>query len=212
MFSENIQIKLNKGVVFKDRMGKELDFGQAKLKIVNRFYSYLLDFELLIVRLSGLIPFYLMRKVIYQAAGVKIGKGTHIHMGTQFFYPANVEIGEGSIVGQNCFLDGRERLTIGKYTDIASDVMIYNSEHDINSEDFHAVSAPVEIGNFCFIGPRVIILPGVTIGQGAVIAAGAVVTKDVPEFAIAGGIPAKVIGERSFKQLNYRLGRARLFQ
>jgi maltose O-acetyltransferase len=136
----------------------------------------------------------------------------HIHMGAQFFNPAGVEIGKGTIVGQNAFLDGRSTLIIGKYVDIASDVMIYNSEHDINSEFFDAVASPVEIGDYVFIGPRVIILPGVKVGKGAVIAAGAVVTKDVPEYTIVGGVPAKIIGERQIKDLKYKLGRSRLFQ
>ena len=74
------------------------------------------------------------------------------------------------------------------------------------------VSSPVEIGDFVFIGPRAIILPGVKIGRGAVVAAGAVVTKDVSEYMVVGGVPAEVIGERGVKDLNYRLGRARLFQ
>jgi maltose O-acetyltransferase len=133
-------------------------------------------------------------------------------MGTQFFYPANISIGEGSIIGQNAILDGRDKLIIGKYVDIASEVMIYNSEHDINSQDFKAITAPVEIGDFCFIGPRAIVLPGVKIGKGAVVGAGAVVTKDVPQFAIVGGVPAQVIGERKIKNPEYKLGRARLFQ
>ena len=55
-------------------------------------------------------------------------------------------------------------------------------------------------------------MPGVKISKGAVVAGGAVVTKDVPEFSIVGGVPAKIIGERQNKNSHYRLGRARLFQ
>lgn len=55
---------------------------------------------------------------------------------------------------------------------------------------------PVEIGDDCWIGGRVTILPGVHVGNGAVIAAGAVVTKDVPPYAVVGGVPAKIIYNR----------------
>jgi acetyltransferase-like isoleucine patch superfamily enzyme len=63
-----------------------------------------------------------------------------------------------------------------------------------------------------FIGPRAIILPGVRVGKGAAIAAGAVVTKDVEPMSIVAGVPAKAIGTRGLKELNYTLGRARWFQ
>ncbi|KKQ34695.1 MAG: Acetyltransferase, partial [Microgenomates group bacterium GW2011_GWA2_37_6] len=108
--------------------------------------------------------------------------------------------------------DGRDRLTIGDHVDIATGVMIYNSKHDINDSEFSAKTSPVEIGDYVFIGPRAIILPGVTIGKGAVIAAGAVVTKDVAEFTIVGGVPAQVIGERKNKDPHYKLGRAAWFR
>ena len=108
-------------------------------------------------------------------------------------------------------MDGRDKLTIGNHVDIASEVMIYNCQHDVQSPDFKAVCAPVEIGDYVFIGPRAIILPGVNIKKGAVIGAGAVVTKDVDEFAIVGGVPAKPIKER-IKDLNYKLGRAAWFR
>jgi len=212
LYSEHIRFSAKSGFVFKDKHGRELSMRLALNKIIGRFYNYFLDFELLILRFVGIIPVYTIRWVFYRLAGVVIGKGAHLHIGTQFFNPANVSIGEGTIVGQNAFLDGRDKLTIGKQVDIASDVMIYNSEHDLNAKDFVAIQESVSIGDYVFIGPRSIILPGVTIGKGAVVAAGAVVTKDVAPFAIVGGVPAKVIGEREERDLDYVLGRARLFQ
>ncbi len=95
---------------------------------------------------------------------------------------------------------------------MASEVMIYNAEHDIHSSDFHAIGKRVVIEEYVFIGPRAIILPGVTLKKGAVVGAGAVVTKGVEAFMIVGGVPAKVIGERKEKDLQYRLGRAAWFR
>lgn len=193
-------------------MGNPLTSVEASQKIINRAFNWILDLELLVITWVGLVPSHLFRLLIYKAAGMKIGKGSRIHIGARFFNPTNISIGNGSIVGDNAFLDGRDELRIGNNVDIASQVMIYNSEHDIEAEDFQAITAPVEIEDYVFIGPRAIILPGVKIGKGAVVAAGAVVTKDVSEFAIVGGVPAGVIGDRKLKDLNYRLGRARLFQ
>lgn len=198
--------------LFKDRMGKPLTTSEASHKIISRFYNWILDFELLLINLAGYVPSHLFRLLIYKLAGVEIGKGSRIHIGARFFDPTNITIGQDSIIGDNVFLDGRDKLRIGDHVDIASQVMIYNCEHDIEAEDFHAVAAPVEIRDYVFIGPRTIILPGVKIGKGAVIAAGAVVTKDVLEYKIVGGVPAQIIGERKLKDLHYKLGRARLFQ
>ena len=198
--------------VFHDRMGKELSSGEVYKKGTNRINNIFLDFWLLILTIIGFIPFYTVRWFFYSLSGMKLPFNSHIHMWARFYDPSNIRIGKDTIIGDHAFLDGRDKLTIGDHVDIASEVMIYNSEHNINSEDFSAITGEVEIADFVFIGPRVIILPGVKIGKGAVVAAGAVVTKNVGEFTIVGGVPAQVIGERKVKDLNYKLGRARLFQ
>ncbi len=198
--------------LFKDRMGNSLTFSQAWPKIKNRLLNYQLDFNLMILRWVGHLPSHMARNAIYRLAGIKIGKRSTIHIGARFFEPRNITIGNGSIIGDHVFMDGRAPLHIGDNVDIASEVMIYNSEHDIESADFRATVDEVVIGDYVFIGPRTIILPGVKIGNGAVVAASAVVTKDVKDFQIVGGVPAVVIGERKLRNLSYKLGRARLFQ
>jgi len=144
--------------------------------------------------------------------GAKIGSGSTLHTGAIFYNISNLRIGEDTIIGENVVIDGRDKITIGNHVDFASEVMVYNAEHDIHSDNFKAITAPVEIGDYVFIGPRAIILPGVKIGKGAVVAAGAVVTKNVGEFKIVGGVPAKEIGERENTDPKYRLGRAAWFR
>jgi len=196
----------------KDKTGRELSLKEIFRKTINRVANIFLDFELMILRWIGHIPFHFVRRWSYKLAGIKIGRGSVIHCWVNFFQPSNIEIGQDSIIGDHCFLDGQAKLKIGNNVDIASQVLIYNSEHNIESDDFHAIEQPVEIEDYVFIGPRAIILPGVKIGKGAVVAAGAVVTRDVEPFKIVGGVPAKEIGERINKNLHYKLGRARLFQ
>lgn len=199
-------------IKLQDKMGRKLTFSQVKEKGINRAYNILLDLELMILRWVGNIPLHSIRLLVYQLAGVKIGKGSKIHMWCNFFNPRGIIIGKDSIIGDHAFLDGRDNLEIGDHVDIASSVMIYNSQHNVNSTDFSAVYGKVKIEDYVFIGPRVIILPGVTISRGAVVGAGAVVTKSVNPYEIVAGVPAVKIGDRKNKNPRYKLGRARLLQ
>ncbi len=190
----------------------QLDKKTFLQKTINRFITYFWEFVVFWLHVIGHIPSHHLRRFFYRLSGIKIGAGSAIHMGLRLYYPKNIRIGDDCIIGENTILDGRDQLIIGNHVDIASQVMIYNSQHDIHDPKFSPVTAPVIIHDYVFIGPRAIILPGVTIGKGAVVAAGAVVTKDVPPLTIVGGVPAKPIGQRRLTTLNYHLGRAAWFR
>jgi len=197
---------------FKDKRGHKLSWGQAIGKMSSRFCNYFLDLKVSLLWAFGYIPFHIVRNNIFRLCGVSIGRRSTIHIGARMFQPNNISIGTGSIIGDHATLDGRGKIEIGNHVDIASQVMIYNSQHDISDPFFDAIEKPVKINDYVFIGPRAIILPGVTVGKGAIIAAGAVVTKDVAEKSVVAGVPAKEIKKRDIGELNYRLGRFRLFQ
>jgi len=196
----------------KDKTGKQLSLVEIISRMKNRVINILLEFEVFLLHIVGCIPFHHIRRAFYRVVGIRIGRGSSIHMGARFYYPGNIEIGEDTVIGEGTILDGRDRLIIGNHVVLATNVMIFNSQHEINDEHFSPSTAPVIIEDYVFVGPRVIIQPGVKIGRGAIVAAGAVVVEDVPHHAIVGGVPAKIIGERKLKDLHYKIGRARWFR
>jgi maltose O-acetyltransferase len=194
-------------VALEDKDGKKLSSTQVASKVSGRIGQMWLEMVTYFLYLVGHCPLSFIRSFFYILFGVQIGPRSIINIGARMYNPTNISIGEDCVIGEKIVMDGREKLSIGNHVDIASEVMIYNSEHNINDESFAATSAPVTIEDYVFIGPRAIILPGVTIRKGAVVGAGAVVTKDVEAFSIVGGVPAKEIGQRNIKNPSYSLRR-----
>lgn len=99
------------------------------------------------------------------------------------------------------FIDCSGGVTIGRYFHTGRGLTIFSSNHNYTSEthipyDTTVIKKPVVIKDFVWCGSNVSIVPGVTIGEGVVIGANAVVTKDVPDYAVIGGNPAKIIKYR----------------
>jgi acetyltransferase-like isoleucine patch superfamily enzyme len=172
-------------------------------KRISLAWLYLQGFRLWLATLTGFIPSHRARLFLYRHLfGVNIGRGSTIHWQCRFFAPEGVSIGANTIIGNNAFLDGRCGLTIGSRVMTAAEVAIYTLQHDIDDPMFVHKGAPVVIEDYAYVGPRVIILPGVRVGEGAVIAAGAVVTEDVAAYTLVGGVPARFIRNRS-RQMYY---------
>ncbi|MEQ4518732.1 acyltransferase [Pseudarthrobacter sp. B907] len=104
-------------------------------------------------------------------------------------------IGPHSFVNYRCFIDLTAPVTIGAKTSLAYEVIIATSSHELGGPQERAGNRerrPVNIGNGCWIGARVTILPGVSIGDGCVIAAGSVVTTDCEPNGFYAGVPAEL--------------------
>ena len=158
------------------------------------------------------IPFFALRHAWYRrVVGVHLGRDSAVLMGCfwYFYRPFGrgsqpMIVGDHTIINRRCTLDGRGGLRLGNYVSISPEVMLITSNHLKDDPNFGVEDKPIVIEDYAWVGSRATVLPGVTIGKGAVVAAGAVVTKDVPAYAVVGGVPAKVIGERT-KDLRYNL-------
>lgn len=128
---------------------------------------------------------------------------------SNFSYVNRISLGDNVNIGPGCELDGFGGITIGNGVIFAPEVCIYSRTHNFNSKNLSALpfdnimlTGEVSIGDYVWVGRRVIILPGVKIGKGAIIGAGAIVSSNIPNFGIAVGNPAKVIKYRDSKKFN----------
>lgn len=158
------------------------------------------------------VPINWIRFVTLRTLSCNTTRDTYVGRFVDIRKPSNVSIGRGTAINKRVLLDGRgDSLIIGNCVDIAQEVQVWTLQHDYNSPSYKGIGKPVVIGDYAWIGSRAIILPGVKIGKGAVIAAGAIVTKDIPEFTVVAGVPARKIAERT-RNLSYNLGKWRWFQ
>jgi maltose O-acetyltransferase len=135
------------------------------------------------------------RAAILRRSGFEVGKGAIVESGC-FFFSDNAILGEYSVINHGCYIDNKERITLGPRCGLAMGTMLCTSDHAPGDETTRFgpyQPAPIVIGAGVWIGARVLVLPGVTIGDGCMVAAGAVVTKDLEPNGLYVGVPAKRI-------------------
>lgn len=142
------------------------------------------------------IPGYKLGNALRRWAATKLfkncGQGVVIKSMAYFGTGRNIELGDYSQLGINCKVE--EDLIMGKYVLMGPDVIIYSSSHEYMDPDIPVMlqggkeKKPVVVGDDVWFGTRSIIMPGVKIRNHVIIGAGSIVTKDIPDYAVVGGL------------------------
>ena len=130
-----------------------------------------------------------------------LGENVIIKDDVKLINPSYIDIGDYTMIGECSYLRGGGQLKIGKYCQIANNVIIVTTNHLANNDRFFGKieNKDVIIGDNVWIGSGAKIMPGVIVGSNSIIAAGAVVTKDVIEKVLVGGVPADIIKKLNLK-------------
>lgn len=129
-----------------------------------------------------------------------LGKSEKAFINPPFYcdYGSHIEVGKNFFANYNCTIIDVAKVAIGDNCQFAPNVAIYTAGHPVHPESRNSLyeyGIEVTIGDNVWIGGNTVVLPGVHIGSNTVIGAGSVVTKDIPEWVVAGGNPCKVIRE-----------------
>jgi acetyltransferase-like isoleucine patch superfamily enzyme len=150
----------------------------------------------LLVQMNNAINPDEIRDILSQITGSKIDDSVDVFTPFYINYGKNTKIGKNVFINFNCIFLDLGGIIIDDGVLIAPKVSLISESHPIEPENRHAlVPKAIHIKKNAWIGAGATILQGVTIGENSVVAAGSVVTKDVPDNVMVGGIPAKIIKE-----------------
>lgn len=142
--------------------------------------------------------------LVFHPENIEIGNNVYVGHNTilKGYYKNKMLIGDDTWIGQSCFFHSAGGISIGRAVGIGPGVKILTSEHKANDLSkpilFSDLDlAPVVIKDGTDIGIGSIILPGVEIGEGVIVGAGSVVTKDIKDYTIVAGNPAKLLRVRN---------------
>lgn len=148
----------------------------------------------LLVRMNNSCDPIEIRELFSQITGNVIDESVGIFTPLYINYGKNTRIGKNVFINFNCTILDLGGITIEDHVLIAPNVSLLSEGHPVEPQQRHSlVPKPILIKKNAWIGAGATILQGVTVGENSIVAAGAVVSNDVPDNVIAGGIPAKII-------------------
>lgn len=159
--------------------------------------SKLLYMDYIFYLVADLMPGW-WRNRFFRKRMMHLGENCIITNGAWMTPLSRISIGDDVWIGwgTRIFAHRDGAVEIGDHVLVGPEVVITAVNHDMSKLSLSTIGKPIKIKSHVWLGAHSVILPGVTVGEGAVVAAGAVVARDVPDWTVVGGVPAREIKKR----------------
>jgi putative colanic acid biosynthesis acetyltransferase WcaF len=141
-----------------------------------------------------------LRRLVLRLFGSKIGAGVVLKPGLRIKYPWKLEVGDNTWIGEDCWIDCLELVTIGSNVCLSQGCYLCTGNHDWSDPLFGLIVKKIQIRDCAWVGAKSIVCPGVQLGEGSVLGAGGVAKGDIPSMEIWAGNPAKFVRRRDIRQ------------
>ena len=146
---------------------------------------------------SSLFPFNSLKLFLLRLFGCSLGKGVVIKPNVNIKYPWKLSLGNYVWIGEQVWIDNLDNVTIGNHVCISQGAILICGSHDYKKPSFDLITKEIILNDGVWIGTKSIILPGVVAESHAILSAGSVMSKNLENYTIYRGNPAKKVGLRT---------------
>jgi putative colanic acid biosynthesis acetyltransferase WcaF len=136
------------------------------------------------------------RRLLLNLFGANIAKGARVYGSARVWYPPNLEMGRGAVLGWHSLAYSMGKIVLEDYAEVAQFTKLMTGTHDIDSETFQIYAKPIRVCSHAWVAAGCFVGPGVTIGEGAVLGGAGAAFKDLEPWTVYGGNPARVLRMR----------------
>ena len=141
-------------------------------------------------------PCFGWRRFVLRCFGASVGKNVNTYPSTRIYFPWSLTVGDWTAIGEDVLIYNLGLVTLGEKVTISHRAHLCAGTHDYTRPELPLLKPPIEIGDQAWICADAFVGPGVTVGEGAVVGARAVVTKNVEPWTVVAGNPARFIKKR----------------
>ncbi|MFC7703157.1 acetyltransferase [Plastorhodobacter daqingensis] len=142
-------------------------------------------------------PAWRWRRLILRAFGAEMAPDAVVYASARIWLPRNLSMGAKSVIGPRCTIYCMDRIEIGRRAVISQGAHLCSGSHDVDDPGFALVTQPIRIGDHAWICAEAFVGPGVIVGKGAVLGARGVAFRDLPDWTVHAGNPARQLRRRT---------------